>query len=171
MISRTRSRGGLMPTWGDSQRYSIDYSNTAWGSDVDFSVFQAQNVWIRTLYDRHRFVHAARWAGLKPVISTKYRRICVSSPGGDRSIRGYKYKSIAPKYANGDLKGASKLITGSLEYQYNVTGKWWGAVFVDSGEAVSDIRRSDFKTGTGGRRALGIAGRANQTRFCRTGRG
>lgn len=55
-ISRTRSRGGLMPTWGDSQRYSIDYSNTAWGSDVDFSVFQAQNVWIRTLYDRHRFV-------------------------------------------------------------------------------------------------------------------
>jgi translocation and assembly module TamA len=28
MISRTRSRGGLMPTWGDSQRYSIDYSNT-----------------------------------------------------------------------------------------------------------------------------------------------
>lgn len=56
MISRTRSRGGLMPTWGDSQRYSIDYSNTAWGSDVDFSVFQAQNVWIRTLYDRHRFV-------------------------------------------------------------------------------------------------------------------
>ncbi|TMQ79095.1 hypothetical protein FGG80_26385, partial [Escherichia coli] len=46
MMSRTRSRGGLMPTWGDSQRYSIDYSNTAWGSDVDFSVFRAQNVWI-----------------------------------------------------------------------------------------------------------------------------
>lgn len=56
MISRTRSRGGLMPTWGDSQRYSIDYSNTMWGSDVDFSVIQAQNVWIRTLYDKHRFV-------------------------------------------------------------------------------------------------------------------
>lgn len=56
MISRTRSRGGLMPTRGDSQRYSIDYSNTARGSDVDFSVFQAQNVWIRTLYDKHRFV-------------------------------------------------------------------------------------------------------------------
>lgn len=48
-----------MPTWGDSQRYSVDYSNTAWGSDVDFSVLQAQNVWIRTLYDRHRFVMRA----------------------------------------------------------------------------------------------------------------
>jgi outer membrane translocation and assembly module TamA len=36
MISRTRSRGGLMPVWGDSQRYSIDYSNTAWGSTLIF---------------------------------------------------------------------------------------------------------------------------------------
>ena len=44
-----------MPTWGDSQRYSMDYSNTAWGSDVNFLRFRAQNVWIRTLYDRHRF--------------------------------------------------------------------------------------------------------------------
>ena len=146
MISRTRSRGGLMPTWGDSQRYSIDYSNTAWGSDVDFSVFQAQNVWIRTLYDRHRFVTRGTLGWIETGDFDKVPPDLRFFAGGDRSIRGYKYKSIAPKYANGDLKGASKLITGSLEYQYNVTGKWWGAVFVDSGEAVSDIRRSDFKT-------------------------
>ena len=149
MISRTRSRGGLMPTWGDSQRYSIDYSNTAWGSDVDFSVFQAQNVWIRTLYDRHRFVTRGTLGWIETGDFDKVPPDLRFFAGGDRSIRGYKYKSIAPKYSNGDLKGASKLITGSLEYQYNVTGKWWGAVFVDSGEAVSDIRRSDFKTGTG----------------------
>ena len=127
MISRTRSRGGLMPTWGDSQRYSIDYSNTAWGSDVDFSVFQAQNVWIRTLYDRHRFVARGTLGWIETGDFDKVPPDLRFFAGGDRSIRGYKYKSIAPKYANGDLKGASKLITGSLEYQYNVTGKWWGA--------------------------------------------
>ncbi len=55
-VNRTRSRGGLMPTWGDSQRYSVDYSSTMWGSDINFIVMQAQDVWIRTLYDRHRFV-------------------------------------------------------------------------------------------------------------------
>ena len=27
-----------------------------WGSDINFIVMQAQDVWIRTLYDRHRFV-------------------------------------------------------------------------------------------------------------------
>ncbi|MEG1874209.1 MAG: flagellar basal body rod C-terminal domain-containing protein, partial [Angelakisella sp.] len=35
--------------------------------------------------------------------------------GGDRSIRGYKYKSISPEGSDGKLKGASKLATGSLE--------------------------------------------------------
>ncbi len=82
MISRTRSRGGLMPTWGDSQRYSIDYSNTAWGSDVDFSVFQAQNVWIRTLYDRHRFVTRGTLGWIE---TGDFRQstagFCVFSPG------------------------------------------------------------------------------------------
>ncbi|WP_312212490.1 autotransporter assembly complex protein TamA [Pseudescherichia sp.] len=149
MISRTRSRGGLMPTWGDSQRYSIDYSNTAWGSDVDFSVFQAQNVWIRTLYDRHRFVVRGNLGWIETGDFDRVPPDLRFFAGGDRSIRGYKYKSISPEDEEGKLKGASKLATGSLEYQYNVTGKWWGAAFVDSGEAVSDIRRSDFKTGAG----------------------
>lgn len=149
MISRTRSRGGLMPTWGDSQRYSIDYSNTMWGSDVDFSVIQAQNVWIRTLYDKHRFVMRGNLGWIETGDFDKVPPDLRFFAGGDRSIRGYKYKSIAPKDDDGKLIGASKLATGSLEYQYNVRGKWWGAMFVDGGEAVSDIRRSDFKTGAG----------------------
>ena len=149
MISRTRSRGGLMPTWGDSQRYSIDYSNTAWGSDVDFIVMQAQNVWIRTLQDKHRFVVRGNLGWIETGDFDRVPPDLRFFAGGDRSIRGYKYKSIAPKNDDGKLIGASKLATGSLEYQYNVTGRWWGAVFVDGGEAVSDIRNSNWKTGAG----------------------
>ena len=69
--------------------------------------------------------------------------------GGDRSIRGYKYKNVSPRDSDGKLTGASKMATGSLEYQYNVSGKWWGAVFIDSGEAVNDISQSNIKTGAG----------------------
>lgn len=148
-LSRTRSRGGLMPTWGDSQRYSVDYSNTMWGSDVDFIVLQAQNVWIRSLYDKHRFVLRGNVGWIE---TNDFQRVPPDLrffAGGDRSIRGYDYKSISPRDDEGKLTGASKLVTGSLEYQYNVTGKWWGAVFVDSGEAVNDIKQSNFKTGAG----------------------
>ncbi|HBM3110518.1 TPA: autotransporter assembly complex protein TamA [Klebsiella oxytoca] len=148
-VNRTRSRGGLMPTWGDSQRYSVDYSNTMWGSDINFIVMQAQDVWIRTLYDRHRFVVRGNLGWIEADNFSKVPPDLRFFAGGDRSIRGYKYKSLSPKDDDGKLMGASKLATGSLEYQYNVSGKWWGAVFVDSGEAVSDIRESNFKTGAG----------------------
>lgn len=68
--------------------------------------------------------------------------------GGDRSIRGYKYKSISPKDDDGKLIGASKLATGSLEYQYNVSGKWWGPCLSIAAKR-SAIFASDFKTGAG----------------------
>lgn len=148
-LNRTRARGGLMPTWGDSQRYSLDVSDTTWGSDVDFAVIQAQNVWIRTLAQRHRFVMRGNLGWIETNDFNRVPPDLRFFAGGDRSIRGYKYQSISPEDSQGKLTGASKLITGSLEYQYNVTGKWWGATFIDSGEAVNDIKRSDVKTGAG----------------------
>ncbi|MBJ2067358.1 autotransporter assembly complex protein TamA [Serratia odorifera] len=148
-VSRTRSRGGLMPTWGDSQRYSIDVSDTTWGSGVDFALMQAQNVWIRTLADKHRFVLRGQVGWIETNDFDKVPPDLRFFAGGDRSIRGYKYKNISPRDEDGKLSGASKMLTGSVEYQYNVTGKWWGAVFVDSGEAVNDIKQSNVKTGAG----------------------
>ncbi len=44
-----------MPTWGDSQRYSIDYSNTM-GFRCGFPGDSGAKRLIRTLYDKHRFV-------------------------------------------------------------------------------------------------------------------
>ncbi|NIG62373.1 MAG: outer membrane protein assembly factor [Serratia symbiotica] len=148
-FNRNRARGGLMPTWGDSQRYSIDVSNTTWGSGVDFVLMQAQNVWIRTLADKHRFLVRGQVGWFETNGFDKVPPDLRFFAGGDRSIRGYKYKGVSPCDNEGKLIGASKMLTGSLEYQYNLTDKWWGAVFVDSGEAVDNIKQSNIKTGAG----------------------
>ncbi len=81
MISRTRSRGGLMPTWA-TRNATLSTTPTRPGVQMSISPFSRR----RTSGSAHCTIaivllHAARWAGLKPVISTKYRRICVSSPG------------------------------------------------------------------------------------------
>ncbi|GAA0496302.1 autotransporter assembly complex protein TamA [Tatumella terrea] len=148
-VNRTRSRGGMMPTWGDSQRYSVDVSDTTWGSDIDFVILQAQNVWIRTLAERHRFVFRGNVGWIETNDFDRVPPDLRFFAGGDRSIRGYKYKDVSPRDSDDKLTGASKMATGSVEYQYNFTGKWWGAVFLDSGEAVNDIKDTDIKTGTG----------------------
>ncbi|MGP4123495.1 MAG: autotransporter assembly complex protein TamA [Sodalis sp. (in: enterobacteria)] len=148
-INRTRQHRSLLLSWGDRQRYSLDVSNTVWGSDIDFVILQAQNVWIRTLVEKHRFVARCNLGWIK---TNDFQRVSPSLrffAGGDRSVRGYKYKSLSPRDDSGKLTGASKLATGSLEYQYNVVGKWWGTVFVDSGAAVNDIKQSNFKIGVG----------------------
>ncbi|WP_052306314.1 autotransporter assembly complex protein TamA [secondary endosymbiont of Ctenarytaina eucalypti] len=146
---RQSSKLLLMPAWGISQRYSLDISNTLWGSNIDFIIYQAQNIWIRTMTEKQRFLGRGNmfWIATK-----NFERVPPSLrffAGGDRSIRGYKYKSLSPKENNGLLTGASRLVTGSLEYQYKLSGKWWYAVFLDSGEAVNDIKKSTFKTGAG----------------------
>lgn len=148
-VNRTRSHGGLMPDWGDSQFYSLDVSNTRWGSAIDFAIIYAQNVWIRTLAEKHRFVVRASLGWIETSAFQRVPPDLRFFAGGDNSIRGYRYKSLSPRNDDDKLIGASKLATGSLEYQYNVYGNWWGAVFVDSGEAVNEIKRSEIKNGAG----------------------
>ncbi|WP_174891031.1 autotransporter assembly complex protein TamA [Candidatus Williamhamiltonella defendens] len=148
-MSKTRQSGEAMPYWGDSQRYSLDISNKKWASDINFEIIQAQNVWIRTLGKKNRFIVKTH---LGWIATKDFQRMPPSLrffAGGDGSIRGYKLKSISPRDSDHKLTGATKLLTASVEYQYNVMGRWWGAAFVDSGEAVNDIRQSDFKTGAG----------------------
>lgn len=147
--SRIRQRGGMMPSWGDSQRYSVDVSNTLWGSDIDFTVLQAKQVWIGTPWEGHRFVVRGNAGWIDTNSFEKVPPDLRFFAGGDGSIRGYGYQKISPEDSQGKLTGASKLLVGSVEYQYNFTGNWWSAWFIDSGEAVNDIKRSDFKTGAG----------------------
>ena len=77
---------------------------------MSISPFSGHKRSIRTPYDRHRFVTRGTLGWIETGDFDKVPPDLRFFAGGDRSIRGYKYKSIAPKYANGDLKGASKLI-------------------------------------------------------------
>ncbi|WP_038499673.1 autotransporter assembly complex protein TamA [Candidatus Palibaumannia cicadellinicola] len=148
-MNRTRQRGGIMSTWGDSQRYSLSVSTTTWGSNVNFLLLQAQNVWIRTLAEKYRFVMRSHLGWIETNNFENIPPTLLFFAGGDHSIRGYKYQSLSPRNNYGKLTGALKLARVSLEYQYHMIGKWWGAVFIDSGEAVNDITQSNIRTGAG----------------------
>ncbi|MGK7600350.1 BamA/TamA family outer membrane protein, partial [Salmonella enterica] len=69
---------------------------------------------IRTLYDRHRFLMRPNLASIETGDFDHVPPDLRFFAGGDRSIPGYKYKSILPTESDGNPKGASKLATGSL---------------------------------------------------------
>ncbi|NML17734.1 autotransporter assembly complex protein TamA [Azohydromonas caseinilytica] len=58
--------------------------------------------------------------------------------GGDESVRGYVYRSLAPTAADGSISGGKVLFTASAEVARALSARWpalWGALFVDVGQA------------------------------------
>ena len=60
--------------------------------------------------------------------------------GGDRSIRGYQYKSLGPLNADDQVTGGNSLLVGNFEVEYRFLEKWSGAVFFDAGNAFNDFQ-------------------------------
>ncbi|MCE4554715.1 autotransporter assembly complex protein TamA [Roseateles cellulosilyticus] len=70
--------------------------------------------------------------------------------GGDESVRGYAYRSLGPRDANGLTTGGRVMATGSLEMAHPLLTSMpslWGAVFVDAGNAAS--RWQDYRAVVG----------------------
>lgn len=68
--------------------------------------------------------------------------------GGDRSVRGYAYRSLSPRDAQGDLTGGAHLIAGSLEYEHPLRKDWGAALFADAGNAFDSLD-DGLKVGVG----------------------
>lgn len=148
-LSKVVSDDSIFPLNGHLQRYSAEVASKSFLSDIYLFRLQMQQVWIASPNDSNRFVMRAN-VGL--MNSNDFDRVPPSFRffvGGERSIRGYSYQSIAPKNKQGKLIGGSRLLTGTLEYNYKVAENWWSAVFVDSGEATDKFTSDDFYTGAG----------------------
>ena len=57
--------------------------------------------------------------------------------GGSGTIRGYRYQSIGPQFADGNPKGGTAIAAGSVEFRQRIGANFGMAVFVDGGQ-VSD---------------------------------
>ncbi|HBO37328.1 MAG TPA: hypothetical protein DD638_01560 [Pasteurellaceae bacterium] len=148
-LTRTRLQGGMFPSWGDSQRITVDLGRKLWLSDVDFFSIRASTAWIRTIAYNHRFITRFEIGYLHTPDIHKIPPALRFFAGGDRSVRGYGYKKISPKDINGKLIGGSRLATGTLEYQYQVYPSWWAATFVDSGLAANSYSTDELRYGIG----------------------
>lgn len=117
-------------------------------SDSDFLQTLASAKYVTQLTERVRFLTRAE-AGTS--ITSNFDQVPTSLrfyAGGDRSIRGYAYRSVSPRNALGEVEGARNIVVGSLEVDYEVRPNWRLATFIDSGNTFNDVKES-FKIGIG----------------------
>lgn len=55
--------------------------------------------------------------------------------GGDQSVRGYRYQSLGPLNALGEVEGGKHVLSAGIEYDFAVAPNWKLAVFSDAGNA------------------------------------
>lgn len=68
--------------------------------------------------------------------------------GGERSVRGYRYRTLGPEDDSGNVIGGTYLLTGSVELERRLTEILRAFVFYDVGNAVDDFS-VDFAHGVG----------------------
>ncbi|WP_075879336.1 autotransporter assembly complex protein TamA [Vreelandella massiliensis] len=147
--SRIRTRQQRFPTWGDRQQFSVEYSDTAWGSDAQFLRITGDTEWIRMWGQNNRFIGGVSIGAIETDDFSTIPPSLRFFAGGDNSVRGYSYESLSPRNAEGRLRGGQQLLSTSVEYQRRITGNWWGAAFVDSGDAFDNWAPDELKTGAG----------------------
>lgn len=71
--------------------------------------------------------------------------------GGDESVRGYGYQTLGPE-RDGATVGGRKLATGTVEVMHRLSANlpdWYGAVFIDAGDAADEWNELDAAVGVG----------------------
>lgn len=63
--------------------------------------------------------------------------------GGDQSVRGYRYQSLGPTNAAGDVEGGKHAVSAGVEFDFPVSNNWKLALFTDVGNAFNDWK--DYK--------------------------
>ncbi|MAM59779.1 MAG: hypothetical protein CMN25_20920 [Salinicola sp.] len=147
--SRTRKRNPIFPSWGDKQELTLEWSDPSWGSDARFVRTTFNSQWVRMLGSKNRFVGRIGGGAMATNTFDKIPPSLRFFAGGDQSIRGYSYESLSPENEDGELLGGQHMLTSSIEYQRHLTGNFWSATFVDTGNAFDEWWPDELKTGAG----------------------
>lgn len=57
--------------------------------------------------------------------------------GGMGTVRGFRYQSVGPQFADGKPTGGTQIVAGTVELRQRLFGNWGMAAFVDAGEVTA----------------------------------
>jgi translocation and assembly module TamA len=71
--------------------------------------------------------------------------------GGSTTVRGFRYQSVGPQFADGKPTGGTAVGAGSIELRQHLFGDWGAAAFVDAGQVTASGTPFDggWRIGTG----------------------
>lgn len=138
-FTRTRSKGSPFLSWGQAEEFTFMYGSRELLSTIDFYKSVVAFKYIRAVSERNTLIGTLQYGAIS---SNDFDQVPASQrffAGGDRSIRGYKFRDISPRNLEGDAVGGRYLEVLNAEYNYRFRDLWTAAVFVDAGRAFNSF--------------------------------
>lgn len=140
MWSRTRADDPLHARRGRSGSLELRGAREeVFFTDTSFARAHLRLRQILPLGERNRLLMRGE---LGAVVSEQVENLPASQrffTGGDQSVRGFSYQAIGPRDDEGRRVGGRYLVVGSAEVDRRIRGDWFGAVFVDTGNAMNSL--------------------------------
>ncbi len=151
-MTKTVSDNRLTPTYGYSQRYSVEVGADGLLTDTNLAILKAGATGIYSFGESKKHQVIGRvdlgYIYADDFYAVPYRLRFFA--GGDQSIRGYNNDSLSPEYGDQKfLTGGDALAVGSLEYNYEVRHGLRAALFSDFGNAYDTTGENDNSTKVG----------------------
>lgn len=147
--AKKRALGGTTPYWGVEHLLAFEIASDEVISSTSLLKFSWHNAWLRSFGSKHLFIGRLNVGGIltKEIQAVPFNMRFFA--GGDQSIRGFSYQSIAPKDVNGSLLGGKYMMTTTVEYNYHIFPNWRIAAFIDSGIVSNDMPLKKWSVGAG----------------------
>ncbi|MGB5721668.1 MAG: BamA/TamA family outer membrane protein, partial [Woeseiaceae bacterium] len=134
-----RADRDIFPTRGRRLTLELRGTGQFLGSTTSFLQTVISARFIRSLSDSSRLLARAT---LGVTAKSEFGELPPSVrffAGGDESIRGFDYEALGPKDNAGNVIGGSNLLVASVEYEHLLRGNFYGAAFVDAGNAFDSM--------------------------------
>ena len=133
-LQRSHVDNIIFPRRGYSISASVLGSVQALASSISFIQGNLDTQWVFSPWDKSRILLRGT-LGLTDTDSIDKLPLSLQFfSGGTQTIRGYEYQELGP---------GRYLYVGSLEYQHQLRGNWWGATFIDAGNAVNCFHNTE----------------------------
>jgi len=109
------------------------------GSDASFAKFKAEGKAILTPLETFRVIGRGSIGTIQVDSIDSIPPSIRFYAGGQKSVRGYKYRTLGPTDSSGTLVGGKILLTGGVECEKQFSENWRGVIFYDAGNAMNDI--------------------------------
>ena len=146
--AKNKSKGFPFPTEGYSVFASFFLGSRQTFSDILLYKSVVNLKYLKSVSKNDTFILSAQYGAIN---SSDFERVPTSQRffvGGDRTIRGFPFRTLSPLNEDGEAVGGRYLEVSSIEYNRKIKKTWALALFVDAGRAF-DSSRAEYSVGVG----------------------